>query len=75
MGNVDHLSSWIEIFHEVNYIHDIISDFSPVEEMYVNIDTPSMQDLIEGMESYIDKEKLEKVFQYFDKILGLYMMG
>ena len=75
VNNVDQLKSWVEIFNEVNYIHDIVSDFSPVEEISIHDDVPSMEDLITDMENTFHKERIEKIFQYFDKILGLYMMG
>ena len=75
VNNVDQLRSWAEIFNEVNYIHDVISDFSPVEELSIYVDIPSMEDLIADMENNFNKERVEKIFQYFDKILGLYMMG
>lgn len=74
-NNIEHLDSWIEIFHEVNYINDMVSDFSPVEELSIYVDIPSMEDLIADMENSFNKERVEKIFQYFDKILGLYMMG
>ena len=75
VDNVDQMRSWVEIFNEVNYIHDVVSYFSPIEGVSVHVDIPSMEDLILDMENSLTKERVEKIFQYFDKILGLYMMG
>ena len=75
VDDVDQMRSWVEIFNEMNYIHDIVSDFSPIEGLSVHVDIPSMEDLILDMENSLTKERVEKLFQYFDKILGLYMMG
>lgn len=75
VDDVDQMRSWVEMFNEANYIHDIVSDFSPIEGVSVHVDIPSMEDLILDMENSLTKERVEKLFQYFDKILGLYMMG